>query len=107
MKYKLEQTKEFKTWINRVKDKASRARILRRLDSIEMGNFGDHKHIADGLFELRIFFGPGFRVYYMITNNIVVVILAGGNKSSQERDIAKAKKLMKERGKNDAKNNTI
>jgi len=86
MKYEMEYTKEFAAWIDGIKDKPSRSRILRRLDSIKIGNFGDHKHIKDGLFELRIFFGPGFRVYYMIKDDVVVIILAGGDKSSQKRE---------------------
>ena len=107
MEYKLDYSNEFETWLSRLKDRLSRLRIVHRLSAIELGNFGDHKQIADELFELRMFFGPGFRVYYTIKDDIVVIILAGGDKSSQKSDIAKAKKIMKERKRNDAGNKTI
>lgn len=71
-----------------------RARILSRFDNIQLGNFGDHKAVAQNLFELRFFFGPGFRAYYTIENDKIVFLLCGGDKSSQRRDIDKAKTIM-------------
>jgi len=67
-----------------------------RLTRIRDGNFGDHKGVGEGVFELRISKGPGLRVYYAINNEEVVLLLGGGDKSSQKRDIEYVKKLWKE-----------
>jgi putative addiction module killer protein len=68
--------------------------VLSRLDRMSNGNFGDCKPLANGLFELRFMFGAGLRIYYTLKNNQVVLLLAGGDKSSQDRDIEKAKALL-------------
>ena len=88
------QTNEFVKWLKRLKDVEARARILvsiRRLSLTE--NFGDAKSVGDGVYEMRIEHGPGYRLYYARRDNAVVLLLIGGDKSSQQRDIAKAKKL--------------
>jgi putative addiction module killer protein len=95
MKYTLESTVEFDRWFSGLKDGASRSRILARLNRVENGNFGDHKLLAPNLFELRLFFGPGWRVYYTIRNSTIILLLTGGEKSSQTKDIAKAGELLK------------
>lgn len=96
MRYQLETTDCFDKWLKKVRDKKSRARIFFRFDALCSGNFGDHKQLAPELFELRFFFGGGIRIYYTIRNGSIVFLLAGGNKSSQKKDIVKAKDLIKE-----------
>lgn len=81
----------FDTWLSGLRDVASRARILVRIDRLAAGNPGDHKSVGDGVMELRMTFGPGYRVYYMQRGELLIVLLAGGDKSSQTADIAKAK----------------
>ena len=80
-------------WLNKLKDKIGKALINERISRIEDGNFGDCFPIGDGLSELRIHFGPGYRVYFKNTGKEIIVLLCGGNKSTQERDIVKAKKI--------------
>ncbi len=101
MEYVIETTNIFDKWITGVKDTMSRARIIKRFDHIENGNFGDHKGVGRNLFELRFFFGPGYRIYYTIDEakvgmSAVVLLLCGGDKSSQSKDIEKAKTIMTE-----------
>lgn len=80
----------------RLRDVQGRAVIARRVERIAASNFGDHKSVGDGVSELRIAFGPGYRVYFTRRGSQIVVLLCGGDKSSQRRDIAKAKQLVKE-----------
>lgn len=89
--YETEEGKNpFADWFKALRDKAGKARILARLERVEKGNFGDSKPIQDGLFELRINFGPGYRVYYGRLRSAVVVLVCGGDKSTQQKDIEKA-----------------
>lgn len=91
------QTDEFSNWLKRLKDAAARARILVRIQRLSLtGNFGDAKSVGDGVFEMRIDYGPGYRLYYALRGNELVLLLVGGDKSSQQKDIAKAKKLNQE-----------
>jgi putative addiction module killer protein len=76
-----------------LKDTTAKARIASRLRSATFGNFGDSASVGEGVFEMRIHVGPGYRVYYMRSGETVYILLAGGDKSSQARDIDKAKKL--------------
>lgn len=92
----VETTLEFEKWIRTLKDTSAKTRIVRRLERIEAGNFGDCKTVGDGVSELRIHVGAGYRVYYTIHGNIVVLMLIGGDKSTQSKDIAKAKQLKKD-----------
>lgn len=88
------QTNEFVKWLKRLKDVEARARILVRIRRLSLTeNFGDAKSVGDGVYEMRIEHGPGYRLYYARRDNAVVLLLIGGDKSSQQRDIAKAKKL--------------
>lgn len=80
----------FSEWLTSLKDLQASARILLRLDRAKRGNLGDHKLIADGMFEFRIDTGAGYRVYFGRVSNQVIVILWGGDKGSQQRDIEKA-----------------
>ena len=94
MMYFVEMTAAFDRWIRSVKSLESRARIIGRIDHIRFGHFGDFKPLGGDLFELRFFFGPGFRVYYTIRGDRVVFLLHGGDKSRQERDIEKAREIL-------------
>jgi len=96
MAFELRSTAIFDKWLSKLKDRATRNRLLARLDRLETGNFGDFKQIDTNLFELRFFFGSGLRIYYTIRNSYVVLLLAGGNKSTQAKDIAKARELLLE-----------
>lgn len=88
------QTDEFSKWMKRLRDTDAKARINLRISRISFtGNFGDTKPVGDGVFELRIDYGSGYRVYYSQRGSEVVLLLIGGDKSSQQRDIDKAKKL--------------
>ena len=88
------QTDEFIKWMKRLRDADARARINVRIRRISLtGNFGDAKPVGDGVYELRIDYGPGYRVYYSQHRSEVVLLLIGGDKSSQQKDIDKAKRL--------------
>lgn len=93
--YTIYTTEIFDSWFSRLKDKQTKTRIQARIDRVEEGNFGDHKSISDGVFELRFFFGSGYRVYYCQHGEQIVILLAGGDKSSQESDIRTAIELVK------------
>ena len=86
----------FDSWLSNLKDRSGRARIPVRIEGLAAGNPGDHKGVGDGVTELRIRFGPGYRVYYMQRGALLIVLLAGGDKASQEADIAKAKAIATE-----------
>jgi putative addiction module killer protein len=92
---KLQRTGEFDKWLKRLRDERARAKILVRVKRLELGNPGDVEPVGDGISEMRIDYGPGYRVYYTERGNELVVLLVGGDKSSQERDIARAKQLAK------------
>jgi len=85
----------FAEWIKKIKDHTTQSRIDRRLERMEFGNYGDHKSLGGGVYELRLAFGPGYRVYFAVQNE-VIVLLCGGDKSSQDRDIEIAKQCWKE-----------
>lgn len=87
------QTGEFETWLKKLKDARSKARILRRLDRLAQGNPGDVRPIGKGLSELRLDVGPGYRVYYLQDGDMLVMLLCGGDKSTQQKDISKAHEL--------------
>lgn len=80
----------FQDWILGLKDSNSRARINARIDRLMLGNFGDCKPVGASVFELRLDFGPGYRVYFGVERQSLVILLMGGDKRSQERDILKA-----------------
>jgi putative addiction module killer protein len=72
----------------------AKIRIAKRLDAMIDGHFGDHKMIAENLFELRMFYGPGYRAYFTIKGEVIILLLSGGDKKSQADDIRKAKTLL-------------
>lgn len=89
--YQTEGGKEpFSEWLGNL-DRITRNRVRARLDRVEQGNYGDHKSVGEGVLELRLFFGPGYRIYLAEDGDTLVVLLCGGDKDSQTRDIAKAK----------------
>jgi len=95
MRYEIEKTAEFDRWLKKLKDRQAVLAISIRLSRIVLGNFGDTKSVGDDVHELRLFVGPGYRIYYTIRGGAVVLLLVGGDKSSQERDVRKAKEIAK------------
>lgn len=88
--------KPFRDWLQGLRDLQGRARIRVRLDRVRLDNLGDHRSVGEGVQELRIDCGPGYRVYFGIEGKRVILLLLGGDKSSQSRDIAKAKEHWRE-----------
>ena len=95
MEYQIEKTPEFNRWFNDLRDRLAIRAIDRRIVKLRGGHFGDHKNLGGGLLELRLFLGPGYRLYCTIKNGRLILILVGGDKDSQDRDIAYARFLMK------------
>ncbi len=87
------ESSTFGRWIRRLRDRAAVARINARLRNVTNGHFGDVRTVGDGVFEMRIQRGPGYRVYFIREGDEVVVLLCGGDKSSQPRDIERAKQM--------------
>ena len=94
--YEVIQSAEFAKWLGSLKDLRAKTVIDARLAYIEKGNLGDVKPVGEGISEARIHYGAGYRLYFIKTGKVIVVMLAGGDKSSQTRDINKAKKLANE-----------
>lgn len=90
------QTPEFVNWLRGLRDARARGRILVRIDRLSVGLSGDAKPVGEGVSELRIDYGPGYRVYFKRRGPDLVILLAGGDKSSQSRDIARALRLARE-----------
>jgi putative addiction module killer protein len=86
----------FANWLDRLKDQRGRARILARLDRLTVGNLGDVKPVGSGMSELRIAHGPGYRVYLVQRAAVLIILLCGGDKTTQSRDIARAKRMAEE-----------
>jgi putative addiction module killer protein len=87
------QTELFSRWFDRLRDRRAQRRIQVRIDRLQIGNPGDVKPVGDGVSEMRIDYGPGYRVYFMQRGKTLVILLAGGDKGTQERDIAAARRL--------------
>ena len=85
----------FIEWVNSL-DKATKARVQSRLTRLLENNFGDHKKIDNEISELRLKFGSGYRIYYTEINNVIVLLINGGDKSTQSKDIEKAKSILQE-----------
>jgi putative addiction module killer protein len=90
---RVEQTEVFRKWIDGLKDRSGRARVLVRIDRLIAGNPGQHRVLADGVCELKIDVGPGYRVYYALRGSTLLLLLAGGDKSTQHKDIETATRL--------------
>ncbi|MHC8361303.1 type II toxin-antitoxin system RelE/ParE family toxin [Pseudomonas sp. LS2P72] len=96
MNYLIQQTMIFATWHASVRDLRAKLAIARRIDRASAGNLGDIKPVGDGVSEMRVDVGAGYRVYFTMRNSVVIVLLAGSDKSSQTADIRRAKKMAKE-----------
>lgn len=95
MSMRVQMTEVYRDWINSLKDRAGRARVQVRVDRLVHGNPGQHRVLTDGVHELKVDFGPGYRVYYTERAGVLIVLLAGGDKSSQQQDIKTAISLAK------------
>lgn len=83
----------FSEWFNGLRDRTAKLRIAARIERAKNGNFGDHKSVGDGVSEMRLTYGPGYRIYYAQKGEITYLLLNGGDKSTQENDIARAKAM--------------
>ncbi|MGH6972961.1 MAG: type II toxin-antitoxin system RelE/ParE family toxin [Caulobacteraceae bacterium] len=90
------QTAEFSRWLTELKDAKARARIAQRLLRVALGNLGDARPVGEGVSELRVHYGPGYRLYAVRRASEVIILICGGDKTSQTRDIVRAKALAKE-----------
>jgi len=93
--YKVIRTPAFDAWMRSQPDSPTRVRLARRIARLQLGLFGDIAHVGEGVFELREFFGPGWRMYYTVRGGYLVVLLTGGDKSTQRNDISRALALAK------------
>ena len=91
----IQMTEDYRDWINSLRDRTARARIQVRVDRLVHGNPGPCRNLTDGVSELKIDYGPGYRVYFTERGGILIVLLAGGDKSSQNKDIQRAIALAK------------
>jgi putative addiction module killer protein len=94
--YEIKSTKIFSHWLMKIKDIKGRIAVVRRIERMEHGNFGDVKSLGASISELRIQTGPGYRVYFTKREEQIIILLLGGDKSTQSKDIEKAKKILKE-----------
>lgn len=93
--FDIQQLKRFESWLNGVRDVQARAEILTRLDEAGLGNFGDHKLLAGGVYELRIHIGQGYRLYLCHLAGTIYILMMGGTKKGQKDDINEARRLAK------------
>lgn len=94
--FEVRRTDVFSRWLNRLRDDQAIARVLTRVYRLSLGNLGDAKLVGNGISELRIDYGPGYRLYFARIGSSVVLLLAGGTKKTQQNDIARAKAILKE-----------
>ena len=92
----IRRTAAFRAWLRGLRDERAKARIVSRIDRLRLGNLGDVKPVGEGVSELRIFYGPGYRVYFIRRGDALVVLLCGGDKSTQDRDVEAAKALARD-----------
>ena len=93
---KVRETEEFSRWLHRLKDDNAAARIVARIRRAELGNLGDCRSVGGGVMEMRVDYGPGYRVDFARQGEAIVVLLCGGDKRTQARDIKRAKELMEQ-----------
>lgn len=94
--FTVRQTERYAQWFDRLRDRQAKARIAVRIRRISLGNFGDVKPVGEGVSELRVDYGPGYRVYFIKLGERIVLLLCGGDKSTQQRDIDAAKFLARQ-----------
>jgi putative addiction module killer protein len=92
----IRQTEDYRKWFDKLKDRNARARIDIRIRRLSLGNPGDVKALGEGVSELRIDYGPGYRVYFTRKGGLLIILLAGGDKTTQASDIKKARELVHE-----------
>jgi putative addiction module killer protein len=93
---RIQTTIQFTNWLDRLKDISGRARVQTRIQRLALGNPGKHRNLKHGVSELKIDFGPGYRVYYTEQDDVLIILLCGGDKSNQDGDIELAYKLVKD-----------
>ena len=93
MRYEIEKTEVFDKWFKKLRDRKAVLAIAKRLDRAITGNFGNVAPVGEGVSEMRFFIGHGYRLYYVIRDGKIIVMLCGGDKSTQEKDIKKAKEM--------------
>jgi putative addiction module killer protein len=93
--YRVERTEEFESWLDGLRDRAAQKRIAMRVRRIESGLLGDWKSLGDGVSEMRVDYGPGYRLYYTMREQVIVILLCGSEKRDQDRVIKLAKELAK------------
>ena len=89
------ETNEFTSWYSELKDRKVQMRITQRIDRLQLGNPGDFELLGDGVYEMKLHFGPGYRVYYAIEGDVLIILLLGGTKRRQQADIDKSKAILK------------
>lgn len=94
--YSVLRTDTFDKWLTRFRDGRAKARIAARIRSAELGNLGDVKRVGGGVSEMRVHFGPGYRIYFTIRKTQLIILVVGGDKSTQARDIERAKAIAAE-----------
>lgn len=94
--YSVEKTTTFDRWLTKLKDRTAKAKILLRIKKAETGNLGTSRSLGSGISELKIDYGPGYRLYYTRRKQTIIWLLCGGDKSTQQTDIVKAKKILAE-----------
>jgi putative addiction module killer protein len=93
--YRVERTVEFETWLDGLRDRTAQKRIVMRIRRAETGLLGDWKTLSDGVSEMRVDYGPGYRLYYTIREQVIIILLCGSEKRDQDRAIRLAKELVK------------
>ncbi|HEY3794625.1 MAG TPA: type II toxin-antitoxin system RelE/ParE family toxin [Bradyrhizobium sp.] len=91
--FEVQKTDEFDNWLTALSDQRAVAKIVSRIERLGLGNAGDVKPVGKGISEMRVPYGPGYRIYYKQTGKTIVLILCGGDKSSQDDDIKRAKQI--------------
>lgn len=94
--FEIVESATFKRWVRGLRDRRAVARINARLRNASLGNFGDTKPVGDGISEMRVHYGPGYRLYFIHGDTHVIVLLCGGDKGSQARDISRAKQVARD-----------
>ena len=93
----IHKTRQFNEWLSNLRDGEARRRIYNRIYRAEKGNFGDHRAIGDGVSEMRVHYGPGYRIYYAQAGDVIYLLLLGGDKQTQHDDIERATAIWKAR----------
>jgi putative addiction module killer protein len=94
--FQIQKTNEFDRWLSGLADQSAQARIASRIERLGVGNPGDVKPVGAGISEMRIPYGPGYRIYFKQTAKVILLLLCGGDKSTQEKDIKRAKQIAAE-----------